>query len=72
MEIKTLLQNIKDTGLTDQQIADLLSTDDDKINQCVVYTWRVGKRDNEKFINRYNRIKELHKKETRKLRRKLK
>ena len=52
--------------MTDQRIADKLSTADDKIPQCVIFKWRRGLEDNEKLIRRYSRLVDLHKKVMRK------
>lgn len=68
MEIKQLLIEIKSTGIKDQELADKLSVDGDSINQCIIYKWREGMPANEILIRRYNRIRDLH----RKLRRKIK
>lgn len=42
MDIKTKLQAIKDTGLTQQMIATLISTDSDKVIQAVVQRYLSG------------------------------
>jgi len=67
MEIKQLLIEIKSTGIKDQELADKLSVDGDSINQCIIYKWREGMPSNEILIRRYNRIKDLHKRLRRKI-----
>lgn len=61
MKIKKILQDIKNTGMTYQEIADALSTDTDKINQCVIFKWHEGVEINQILIDRVDRAKELHK-----------
>ena len=61
--INELLADLYDVAdMTDQQIADSLSVDSDKIPQCVIFEWRRGLEDNEKLIKRYSRLVDLHKK----------
>lgn len=62
MELKQLLKDIKSTGITDQALADMLSIDGDKVNQCLIYKWREdGVMQNELMIKRYKKLVEIHK-----------
>lgn len=62
MELKQLLKDIKSTGITDQALADMLSIDGDKVNQCLIYKWREdGVLQNELMIKRYKKLVEIHK-----------
>lgn len=62
MEIKQIITAIHTVYKSDQKIADLISTESDKINQCVVYNWRVGTFKNCLKNSRYIRALELYKK----------
>lgn len=62
MELKTLLTEIKSSGINDQKLADMLSVDGDSVNQCLIYKWRGGVAGNELIIKRYNRLLEMHRK----------
>ena len=42
MDIKTKLQAIKNSGLTQQMIATLISTDNDKVIQAVIQRYLAG------------------------------
>ena len=65
--IYELLSDLYENGeMTDQAIADGISTDNDKPPQCVIFKWRKGLAKNEKLIERYSRIVDLHKKVMRK------
>lgn len=62
MEIKNIITAIHTVYKSDQKIADLISTESDRINQCVVYKWRTGANKNASKNSRYIRALELYKK----------
>ena len=62
MKIEKILDDVKKTGMTYQEIAIALSTETDKINPCVIYKWHEGVAANQILIDRVDRVREFHKK----------
>jgi len=59
MNIQIMLQKISEVGLSDYEIAQQISTDDDLVTQPTVNRWRNGVTKEPNYA-RYMRVKDLY------------